>query len=178
LLEWLNINLHILSVVWMFPIIFMIHDFEEILTIEKWVKQNKEYVFKKIPSSMQKYYYSSFQMTTAQFAQDVFWTFLVITAATLIAVLFSFYFLFLMCLALFFVHVFTHIGQAVYLRKYTPGVITSILLVLPYSLYAYYRLLGESVITGGEVVWSSLSMFAAVPFLFFYLVRERNRVNR
>lgn len=82
-----------------------------------------------------------------------------------------------MFLALFFAHVFTHIGQAVYLGKYTPGVITSIILVFPYCLYAYYRLLGEAVITGGDIVWSSLSMCVAVPFLFLYLVRERNRVT-
>ena len=176
LLEWLNMHLHILTIVWLFPIVFMFHDFEEMLTIEKWVKQNKAFVFKKIPSPMHKYYYSSFKMTTVQFVQDVFWIFLVITSATLLAVLYSFYFPFLMFLALFFAHVFTHIGQSVYLGKYTPGVITSIVLVLPYCLYAYYRLLGEAVITGGDIVWSSLSIFAALPFLFIFLVRGRNRL--
>lgn len=177
LLDWLNTHLHILTVVWLFPIIFMFHDFEEILTIERWIKQNKEMVVNKIPKSISKYFYSSFQMNTLQFAWDVFWIFIAITVATLIAVLFSFYFLFLMFLALFFIHVFTHIGQAVYLRKYTPGVITSIVLVLPYSFYAYYRLLGEGIITGELVVWSGLSMFALVPFLFLFLVLERNRVT-
>ncbi len=177
LLEWLNMHLHILTVVWLFPIIFMFHDFEEILTVEKWVKRNRDFVFHKIPPSLHKYFYSTFQMTTVQFAQDVFWIFLVITAATIIAVLFSFYFPFLILLALFFAHVFTHIGQAVYLGKYTPGVITAIGLVLPYSLYAYYRLLGEAVITSWDIIWSILSLCVAVPFLFLYLVRERNRVT-
>lgn len=92
MLEWLDMHLHILTVVWLFPIIFMFHDFEEILTVEKWVKRNKDFVFKKIPPSMHKHFSSSFQMTTVQFAQDVFWIFLVITAATLIAVLYSFVF--------------------------------------------------------------------------------------
>lgn len=174
ILEWFNTHLHILTVVWLFPIIFMFHDFEEILTVESWVKQNKDFVFKKIPPFMHKHFYSSFQITTVQFAQDVFRIFLAITASTLIAVLFSFYFPYLMFLALFFAHVFTHIGQAVYLRKYTPGVMTSIFLVLPYSLYAYYRLLAEAVITSGDIIWSSLSMCAGVPFIFLYLVRSRN----
>ncbi|WP_328591075.1 HXXEE domain-containing protein [Siminovitchia fortis] len=68
-------------------------------------------------------------MTPVQFAKDVFWIFLAITAVTLIAVLFSFYFPIFM-LSLFFIHVFTHIGQAVYFRKYTPRCMASILLPL------------------------------------------------
>ncbi|EIJ82021.1 hypothetical protein PB1_03750 [Bacillus methanolicus PB1] len=175
LLEWLNAKIHIISVFWLFPILFMFHDFEEILTVEKWTKQNKEQVLAVLPQSVRKYFYSSFKMTTLQFAQDVFWVFLSITAGTILAVIFSFYYIFLVFLAIFFAHVFTHIGQAIYLKKYTPGVITSILLVLPYSLYAYYRLLIEQVISGGDILWSVLGMCIVVPILFFFLVSQRNR---
>lgn len=178
ILEWLDSQLHMISVLWLFPILFMFHDFEEILTVEKWTKQNKEQVLAALPESIRKYFYSSFQMTTVQFAQDVFWIFLAITTATILAVFFSFYYLFLVFLAIFFAHVFTHIGQALYLKKYTPGVITSIILVLPYSLYAYYRLLKEQVISGGDILWSILGMCIAVPFLFLFLVSERNRVTK
>lgn len=178
LLKWLDIHLHILTVVWLFPIIFMLHDFEEILTIERWVKRNKDVVLEKLPPSLHKFFYSSFQVTTLQFSQDVFRIFLVIIAATLMAALFSFYFPFLMLLALFIAHVFTHTGSAIYLRKYTPGVITSFVIVFPYSLYAYYRLLDEAVITGGDIFWSGLSMAAVVPFLILYLVYRRNRFIR
>ncbi|QPA32310.1 HXXEE domain-containing protein [Thermaerobacillus caldiproteolyticus] len=119
-----------------------------------------------------------YQMTAVQFAKDVFWIFLTITTSTALAVIFSFYYLFFMLLAIFFAHVFTHIGQTFYLKKYTPGVITSIILVLPYSLYAYYRLLKEQVISGGDILWSILGMCIAVPFLFLFLVSERNRVTK
>lgn len=178
ILEWLNAKIHIISVFWLFPILFMFHDFEEILTVEKWTKENKEQVLAALPQSIRKYFYSSFKMTTLQFAQDVFWVYLSITAAAIIAVIFSFYYIFLVFLAIFFAHAFTHIGQAFILKKYTPGVITSILLVLPYSLYAYYRLLMEQVISGEDILWSCLGVCIVVPFLLFFLVSGRNRVTR
>lgn len=175
MLEWLNSYMHVLTVLWLFPVVFMLHDFEEILTVEKWTKQNKDEVFKKIAPSLHTFFRSSFQMTTLQFAHDVFWIFLVIIAATLTAVLFSFYFPFLMLLAVFFIHVFTHVGQSVYLGRYTPGVVTAALLVLPYSLYAYYRLLQSGIITGSDIFWSSLVILFFLPFLFLYLIKGRNR---
>jgi Protein of unknown function with HXXEE motif len=94
ILEWLDSRLHIISVLWLFPILFMFHDFEEILTVEKWMKHNKEQVLAVLPKSARKFFYSSFQMTTVQFAEDVFWIFLAITIATVLAVIFSFYYTF------------------------------------------------------------------------------------
>ncbi|TCS95737.1 HXXEE domain-containing protein [Hazenella coriacea] len=177
-LEWLNAHLHIISVLWLFPIVFMFHDFEEILTVEKWVQHNKEKVLTLLPESARKYLYSSFKMTTVQFANDVFWIFLAITIATVLAVVFSFYYLFLMFLMIFFAHVFTHLGQALYLRKYTPGVITSVLLVFPYSTYTFYRLLSEQVVSGADLLWSGIGTIVVLPVLFLFLVKERDKVVR
>lgn len=73
---------------------------------------------------------------------------------------------------------FTHLGQAFYLRKYTPGVITSIILVLPYSSYTYYRLLKEQVISGTDILWSTIGAFIIVPILFLFLVYERNKATK
>lgn len=178
ILEWLDAHLQILTVFWLFPIIFMFHDFEEMLTIEKWTKHHKEQMFKILPESIHKYFYSSFQMTTLQFAHDVFWIFLTITMSTVLAVLFSFTFLFLMLLAVFFGHVFTHIGQTLILKRYTPGVLTAIILVFPYSSYAYYRLLSEHIISGTEIFWSLIGAILILPILFLFLVHERNKATK
>ena len=108
----------------------------------------------------------------------MFWIFIVLTIATFLAALFSFYYPFLAFLALFFIHVFAHTGHAIYLKRYTPGVITSIILVLPYCLYTYYRLLEGSLITIGDIYWSSVGMLVGAPFLFIHLVRRRNVINK
>jgi hypothetical protein len=70
-LEWLISQLHLMSVLWLFPILYMFHDFEEILTVEKWTKHNKEQVLTVLPKSI-RYFNSSFQMSTVQFPNDVF----------------------------------------------------------------------------------------------------------
>lgn len=175
ILEWLDAHLQSVSVFWLFPIVFMFHDFEEILTVEKWIRHNKAEVLAALPASLRKVFCSSFQMTTLQFAHDVFWIFLAITTATVLAAVFSFHFIFLMLLFIFFAHVFAHIGQALLLKRYTPGVLTAIILVLPYSSYAYYRLLKEHIISGVDILWSSIGAILIAPVLILFLVYGRNK---
>jgi len=173
--EWLNDKLPLPAVLLLFPVVFMVHDFEEILTVEKWTKQNKEKVFALLPKKLHRFFWSSFHINTLEFAKDVFWIFLAITAAALIAVLFQWYGFFLIFLAIFFFHVFTHFGQSVLFKGYAPGVWTSLFLVLPYSLYAYYRLLHERAVQWEDLFWSFIGMTAAACALILFLIRRRDR---
>nr|MBO2482447.1 HXXEE domain-containing protein [Bacillaceae bacterium] len=173
--EWLNDKLPLPAVLLLFPVVFMVHDFEEILTVEKWTKQNKEKVFALLPKKLHRFFWSSFHINTLEFAKDVFWIFLAITAAALIAVLFQWYGFFLIFLAIFFFHVFTHFGQSVLFKGYAPGVWTSLFLVLPYSLYAYYRLLHERAVQWEDLFWSFIGMTAAACALILFLIRGRDR---
>lgn len=176
--EWLNDKLPLPAVLLLFPVVFMVHDFEEILTVEKWTKQNKEKVFALLPKKLHRFFWSSFHINTLEFAKDVFWIFLAITAAALIAVLFQWYGFFLIFLAIFFFHVFTHIGQSVLFKGYAPGVWTSLFLVLPYSLYAYYRLLHERAVQWEDLFWSFIGMTAAACALILFLIRGRDRAAK
>lgn len=173
--EWLNDKLPLPAVLLLFPVVFMVHDFEEILTVEKWTKQNKEKVFALLPKKLHRFFWSSFHINTLEFAKDVFWIFLAITAAALIAVLFQWYGFFLIFLAIFFFHVFTHFGQSVLFKGYAPGVWTSLFLVLPYSLYAYYRLLHERAVQWEDLFWSFIGMTDAACALILFLIRGRDR---
>ncbi len=98
-------------------------------------------------SFMRKMYHSMMQMTKRNFALDVLFVYILIVAVTCIAVFFSYHLLYLAVLAIFFFHLFTHLGQTIYLEMYTPSVVTIVLGVLPYSIYAYYRLLDDSVVS-------------------------------
>jgi hypothetical protein len=173
--EWLNDKLPLPAVLLLFPVVFMIHDFEEILTVEKWTKQYKEKVFALLSKKLHRFFWSSFHINTLEFAKDVFWIFLAITAAALIAVLFQWYGFFLIFLAIFFFHVFTHFGQSVLFKGYALGVWTSLFLVLPYSLYAYYRLLHERAVQWEDLYWSFIGMIAAACALILFLIRGRDR---
>ncbi|MFO7341450.1 MAG: HXXEE domain-containing protein [Bacillaceae bacterium] len=176
--EWLNDKLPLPAVLLLFPVVFMVHDFEEILTVEKWTKQNKEKVFALLPKKLHRFFWSSFHINTLEFAKDVFWIFLAITAAALIAVLFQWYGFFLIFLAIFFFHVFTHFGQSVLFKGYAPGVWTSLFLVLPYSLYAYYRLLHERAVQWEDLFWSFIGMTDAACALILFLIRGRDRAAK
>ncbi|MFD1775040.1 HXXEE domain-containing protein [Paenibacillus rhizophilus] len=177
MLEWLDAAVNWVSLLWLFPVLFMFHDFEEILTVEKWAENNRDKVLAAMPPFARKALLPSLHCGTRQFAQDVLYVYSVIVASTLLAVLFSVYLPFLAALSLFFLHSFTHAFQALYLKRYTPGVWTAILIALPYSAYAFYRFLD-----GGAADWSDIGSSLIVllvigPPLLLLLLKGRQKAT-
>jgi len=37
------------TIIWLLPIVFMIHDFEEIIFFKSWMNKNKDYLIEKFP---------------------------------------------------------------------------------------------------------------------------------
>ncbi|MGV3488895.1 MAG: HXXEE domain-containing protein [Tuberibacillus sp.] len=173
MIHWLDEQFHILSVIWLLPITFMFHDFEEILTVEKWLNKNRESVKSHFPAFIIKRVEKRLYINTLTFAKDVLWVFIVMTTSTVLFVFFSFSYLYLICLIIFFGHVFTHVGQSIYLKRYTPGVITSIFIVLPYSTYAFYRLFKADLVQSNQLYLSLLLLIIAVPLLIGFLARKK-----
>lgn len=159
--QWLNVQ----TLIWLFPIIFVLHDLEEIIMVEKWMDKNSGTIYNKLPTKIADKVIKQFSMSTAQFSVAVFVIFVFVSSSTYMASQYinhgpfgNIYFFTVMML-IFFLHVFTHIGQSVFLRSITPGVITSIFLVLPYSMILFYSLFKHQVIT-----WNTL--FISIPFIF------------
>lgn len=175
MIQYLNSHLSIESVLILFPIIFMFHDFEEILTVEQWMDKHRTRLESILPKWILKLVQTRFHITTLHFAKNVFWIFLVISLVSVFTILLHHYSIFLILLAVFFFHAFTHLGQAIFLKSYTPGVTTSIFLIIPYSIYAYYRLLTGNFITPYDLVWSGLSILITMPLLFFILIKSQEK---
>ncbi len=175
LLSILNGHIELLSLLWLFPVTFLFHDFEEILTVEKWGSKHGDQVRQSLPSFARNAFQSSFRMNTFHFAKDVLWVYSIIVLVTMLAVFFDFYLPFWAALHLYFLHVFTHIGQTLYLKQYTPGVITAVFPVLPYSLYAYYRLLSDQIVSPGDLLWGLGVMLVLVPIGIFLLLKGRDQ---
>ncbi|KTD88054.1 HXXEE domain-containing protein [Paenibacillus etheri] len=173
--EWLSIHINEVSLLWLLPILFMFHDFEEIIVIEAWSAKYGMRVEAALPPFIRKMYSSMMHMTTRNFALDVLFVYILIVAVTCIAAFFSNYLLYLAVLAVFFFHVFTHLGQTIYLKMYTPGVVTAVLVVLPYSLYAYYRLLDDDVVSVTDIGWSLVVVLLLLPPAVWMLVKNRTR---
>jgi hypothetical protein len=165
------------TLIWLFPIVFMLHDFEEIIMVETWIKKNTELIYNKLPKRLADRVIKQFSMTTAQFSVSVLIIFLF--GSTFMASqylhqgpLANIYF-FMVCILVFFLHVFTHIGQSVALRSVTPGVITSIFVVFPYGLIVLHTLF-----TTGVITWSTILLSLPFTLLIFPVVLTAHWIGK
>lgn len=151
------------TLIWLFPIMFVLHDFEEIIMMEKWLKGNSIVLYEKLPKRIADRVVKQFSMSTAQFAVAVLVIFLFVSSSTVMANqyviqgLLGNIHIFTIITLTFFLHAFTHIGQSIILRSITPGVITSLIVIIPYSIVLYRSLLVNEVIT-----WEVI--FVCLPF--------------
>ncbi|AOZ94115.1 HXXEE domain-containing protein [Paenibacillus crassostreae] len=144
--------LSIESLMWLFLAVFMIHDLEEIIFVESWMKKNFPRINRFIPMIARKLVKNMSEVKSSQFAVAVFVEFIVFIPITYWAVEQNHYVLFVGCNALMLVHVFTHVAQSLVVKSYTPGVVTALIMILPYSGYLFYRMINEDLVTLQEVL--------------------------
>ena len=155
----MDINILIIS----FLMIFMLHNLEEIITIERWHKKTYPRVIHRVPSFIQKEMKQFNDITSAQFALVVFVLSIVVSALILTAVVTEHYFLFLGVAIPFALNIFTHPLQSLYLRCYTPGVWTSILLIIPYNILLFFHFSKEGLFTMSTMIGALIVMVLLVP---------------
>ena len=118
---------------WMFPLLFIFHDMEEIIGLVPWILLNETLLAQKAPAILKIHK----GITTEGFALAVFEEFILVLSITLLAYFSQSRALELVWLGgfvAFALHLFLHIGQSILLRKYIPALITSIL-CFPISAY-------------------------------------------
>lgn len=119
--------------IWLFPLIFIFHDMEEIIGIGIWLKRNKVLLDEKYPAISKTYE----NFSTEGFALAVFEELIVSIAFCILALMtnneYSYYLWlggFISCT----LHFVIHIGQSIVIKQYIPATITSIL-CLPISIW-------------------------------------------
>lgn len=164
----------LLTLIWLFPVVFIFHDFEEIIMMEKWVKQNTGNISEKLPPRLARRVLRQFSLSTAQFAAAVVVIFLFVSLSTFMAgqyvnegAFLGNIYLFTVLQLVFFIHVFTHVGQSILFRCVTPGVITSVLFVLPYSTIMLRELLNQELITWHTILILLPFVFLMLPIVLF-----------
>lgn len=160
-------QLSIQWIIWLFPVVFLIHDGEEILTVERWLKANHEALAERLGGLRwgARVLKQAEMYTTAGFSTIVVCLFVGICAASYLAAQGQ-YVWFAAGLAVLFINVCTHLGQSLLLRRYTPGVFSAALLVLPYALVAYARLLTDGLLTWATI-WLSVPLGLLATGLLF-----------
>ncbi|MGE7843813.1 HXXEE domain-containing protein [Lysinibacillus sp. NPDC093712] len=121
--------------------------------VEQWLHNNQKKLYKRLPLKLADRIVKQFSMTTAQFAVAVIIVFLFVSGVTIAANLhlyngltMNFYF-FILVSSVFFIHAFTHIGQTIFFRSISSGTVTSIIIIIPYSVLLYRSLLFQGIIT-------------------------------
>jgi hypothetical protein len=156
----MSISTH--TLIWLFPIAFIFHDFEELLFLPPWLKKNAPDIRDRIPVWLVRHLDSMSQRSNGAFATAVCFPFILAALSSFLAVEHQSYGFFLLAGAMFFVHGFGHLFQTLLLRRYVPGVFTSLLFVIPYGLFLFARLLGE-----GIVGWTGLLVYCVAGAVLF-----------
>ncbi len=153
-------------VVWMLPVIFMFHDFEEIIMAEVWGKRYQERInriwTKRQPFGLK--YVKEYH--TPALALGVNVEFLLFSMVSWLSSAFQSYYIWYGCMMGFIFHlIFIHIILCISFKGYVPGIITAIIFIIPSIYYAFVsaKLLNLSILT------FSLSLTGGIILLLMLL---------
>ena len=144
-----------LLVVTLLPVVFMFHDFEEIIFIKSWFNKNGQWLAEKFPFLPKTLFSHIENTTTANFALMVAEEFILVILVTYWGIFSGNYYLWLGAFMAFSVHILIHFIQWIVVRKYIPVIVTS-LLCLPYCIYGMMQILQINEFTGTEIVACTL----------------------
>lgn len=155
--------------IWMltFLMIFMLHNLEEIIMVERWLKKTYPKVRKKIPLFAQKEINRVKDMTSIRFAVVVFVLSIFASALLLISATTQLVFLFVGLNLFFALNIFTHPLQSLFLKCYTPGVWTSILLIIPYYILFFDHFSKAGAFTIQTMIGAFVVMAIFIPIFLF-----------
>ncbi len=163
------------------PIIFMIHDFEEIIMFKSWLYKNKSELnsrFPKIFIFLKKRGY--FNLSTAAFAIAVLEEFIIISTVSIFSVIYSTYYMWFAIFQAYTIHIFVHIFQWLIYKKYVPVIITSFL-SLPYCIYTLFILKYSFDITAVQIgIWTVIGIIITIlnlPIAFYCSFKFENWKN-
>lgn len=153
--------------IWLFPILFILHDFEEIIGLGIWYQKSKEKLkirFPKISRTYEKMYanYSTEGMALAVYEELIICVFV-----CGISYYFNFYMLWIGVFIGFILHMMIHILQAIIWLGYIPALATSII-ITPISIVVLIKSIQTVEVTFGEIIlWCLIGSIIIVSNLKF-----------
>lgn len=162
----------------LFIIFFMIHEFEEIIMLEKWMNKNRSDLYKQFPI-ISLHLRKLTQISTSNFSIIVAEEFLIVSIFTIISSITNNVIYWYCPLAAFSIHLFIHLMQFIIWKKYIPAIATTIL-CLPYCIWAIYET--SKIITLKEliiyamisVVIGGINLIGMHSFLFIKQERQNH----
>jgi hypothetical protein len=163
-------SIEIYKLIWLFPIVFILHDFEELILFEPWLNKNAgailDRVRNRVPLVMEQQLKIITTKTTTQFALPISLIFILACISALFAAEYGKYPFFLLASSLFFLHGFMHLGQAILLRRYVPAIITSALVAIPYGTILFWKLLVAGIVDIPRLlIYFLIAIILGIPFI-------------
>lgn len=154
-------------IVWLFPIIFMLHEFEEIIFMKHWLSKNKTFLSKKFPKIAERFLSRFENLSTPAFTVAVAEEFILLAVITIVSVLFDTYLLWLGIFMGFFIHLLVHLVQWIIIRKYIPAIYTTIISLI-YCIVSLIYMIEDNLFQIKEVLlWTIIGFTIVVVNLIF-----------
>jgi hypothetical protein len=120
-----------------FPVVFMIHEFEEIIMLRPWLVKNQPQLLKATtPNLLKRLLQMHLKLSTEAFTLIVAEEFLLVSGITIYCINYDQYSIWIGLLLAFQLHLFMHMLQFVVLKRYVPSIVTS-LLGTAYFVYTF-----------------------------------------
>lgn len=138
----LQVEIH--TAIYLFVVVFMLHDFEELITVENWAEKTN-HLIKGSKNKTKLMIWKFWNINSHTFAKRDVFIFSLASSIVFLKVQFIgsnwANILFLAFLTFVLIHNLIHILQTIILKAYTPGLYTAMILVTPYSFYLFNRLI-------------------------------------
>ena len=155
------------KIVWLFPIVFMFHDFEEIIFFKSWITKNRQTLSERFPKLSKRFFTRFENLSVQAFALAVAEEFVLLSIVTVLSVIFESYLLWLGIFMGFFIHLLVHLIQWIVFRRYIPAIYTSIISLI-YCVFTLNFILKNNLFEAREVViWSFIGFGIVVVNIFF-----------
>ena len=154
--------------IWLFPLLFIFHDLEEIIGFMPWIEQNEKLLEKKAAFILNTHK----SLSTEGFALAVAEEFVVVLFVSFFAIFYHTRFLYLIWLGgfvAFALHLVLHILQAIWIRRYIPALATSILCLPVSSIIIWKTTTLLHINTIELLVFSLIGVLIVISNLFFAL---------
>ena len=153
--------------VWLLPIVFMVHDFEEIIFFKSWINKNKDYLTAKFQKISKHFLPQMENLSTSAFALAVAEEFVLLSLITVGSVIFDNYLLWLAAFMGFFVHLLLHLGQWFILKRYIPAIFTTFFALI-YCIYTLHEIIENNIFQTSEIfLWTIIGFVLVGANLLF-----------
>jgi uncharacterized protein with HXXEE motif len=149
---------------WLLPLVFVIHDAEELVTMPEWLTEHRAMLDSLAQTGrLAARVAASAPATSARAAVAIGLVFAVLLLVTTGATLTrgrAWFYAYSSLLGLLFLHVFTHVAQALFFRSYVPGLFGAVFAVLPGTVFIYRRLFTVRLLNWKTAILTALAGFA------------------